>query len=98
VVLLNKPIETIHPNVGLDKLGALIVVIEEALPCVLMVCQVEWPDFIKAAIISESNPVLLAWLVVQCICNITPGTLVAISVVQIKKRKVNPLSPPKILF
>jgi hypothetical protein len=92
--------------VDASKHGVGIVVIGEALPCVPTVCRVQWPDCIKKAIVSESNPdgtitnsdlesagALLAWLVVECICDITPGTHVAIysdneaMVVRVKKKK-----------
>jgi PAS domain-containing protein len=86
--------------------GVGIVVVGESLPCAPTVCRVEWPEAIKKNIVSDSNPdgkitnsdlesagALLAWLVVECTCDITPGTHVAIysdndaTVVRIRKRK-----------
>jgi len=71
--------------------GVGIVVVGEASPCVPTVARMEWPKDIKAAIVLEKNPAgtitnsdletagaLLAWLVVEGMCTITPGTHVAI--------------------
>jgi hypothetical protein len=67
------------------------VVVIEVSPCIPAVARVEWLQYIKAAMVSERNHtgtitnldleavgVLLAWLVVECVCGISPSTHVAI--------------------
>jgi len=71
--------------------GVGIVVVGEVSPCIPTVARFEWPKDIKDSIVSEKNPTgtitnsdletagaLLAWLVVEGVCTIPPGTHVAI--------------------
>jgi hypothetical protein len=71
--------------------GVGILVVGEVFPCIPTVARVEWLQDIKAVIVSERNPtgtlpnsdletagVLLDWLMVEFVCDIPPGTHVAI--------------------
>jgi hypothetical protein len=71
--------------------GVGIVVVGENRAVKPTVVRIEWPDDIKAAIISDSNPngsitnsdlesagAVLAWLVVEATCDLQPGSHVAI--------------------
>jgi hypothetical protein len=74
-----------------SKHGVGGVVIGEARKCIPMVFRAEWPDDIKQALVSESNPtgaitnsdlemagLLLLWLVMEEVCQLEPGAHVAL--------------------